>query len=128
MTRLTSTMLLAFGLFHPGAAAQAQTPGSAVGWGSQVILPPAQLRQVVQVASWQSHTLALRSDGSIVAWGNNGDGECLVPAPNRDFIAVETGSGHSIALKRDGSVVAWGANNWGQCNVPAPNSGFVAIS
>ena len=86
----------------------------------------------IDVAVGGGHTLALREDGSIAAWGSNRRGECNVPAPNRDFIAIAAAGdefgGHSLGLKADGSVVAWGRNNYGQCDVPAPNRNFVAIA
>jgi hypothetical protein len=73
--------------------------------------------------------LGLKSDGSIVAWGINGRGECNVPAPNSDFVAVFAGVGeYSLGLKSNGSVVGWGDNRFGICNVPAPNSDFVALA
>ena len=65
---------------------------------------------------------------TIVAWGNNGYGQCNVPAPNSGFVAVAAGGYHSLGLKSDGTIVAWGYNGSGQCNVPAPNSGFVAVA
>ena len=77
-------------------------------------------------ARW--HSLGLKADGSIVAWGYNAYGQCNVPAPNSGFVAIAAGGSHSLGLKADGSIVAWGYNCYGQCNVPAPNSGFVAIA
>src|SRR5436190_1277359 len=74
------------------------------------------------------HSLGLRADGSIVAWGNNGSGQCNVPAPNSGFAAIDGGGDHSLGLKADGSIVAWGSNGLGQCSVPAPNTGFVAVA
>jgi len=68
------------------------------------------------------------SDGSIVAWGFNEDGQCNVPEPNETFVAVTAGGAHSLGLKADGSIVAWGNNENGQCDVPAPNEGFVAVA
>ena len=70
-------------------------------------------------------SLALRSDGSLAAWGYNLQGQCNVPAGN-DFVAIAGGGYHSLALKEDGSLAAWGGNWNGQCNVPAGND-FVAI-
>ena len=36
--------------------------------------------------------------GTIVAWGNNGYGQCDVPAANEDFVGVAGGSAHSLGL------------------------------
>jgi hypothetical protein len=74
----------------------------------------------VAVAAGGGHSLGLKADGSIVAWGATDP----APAPNSDFIGVEAGWGHSLGLKADGSIVAWG----GTSGVPAPNNGFVAVS
>jgi len=43
------------------------------------------------------HSLALRPDGSVVAWGLNNDGQCTVPA---DLVATQIAGGghHSLAL------------------------------
>ena len=67
------------------------------------------------------------SDGTILAWGDNGDGQCDIPQPNRDFISVSAGGLHSMALRDDSTIAAWGYNLYGQCDVPEPNSGFVSI-
>ena len=48
---------------------------------------------VVAVAGGGNHSLGLKSDSMIVAWGNNDVGQCDVPAPNADFVAVAGGSG-----------------------------------
>jgi hypothetical protein len=37
--------------------------------------------------------------GSIVAWGDNYNGQCNVPAPNSGFVAVAAGYYHSLGLK-----------------------------
>ncbi len=65
--------------------------------------------------------------GSIVAWGNNYQGQCNVPPPNSEFVMVAGGSYHGLGLMVDGSIVAWGNNLAGQCYVPAPNTDFVVI-
>jgi uncharacterized repeat protein (TIGR01451 family) len=73
-----------------------------------------------------AHTLTLKSDGTVWAWGHNvfgqlGDGftylDVNVPvqvANLSDVSAVEAGAEHSLALKRDGTVWAWGSNSYGQ--------------
>ena len=85
-------------------------------------------RGFTAVAACGYHSLALKADGSIVAWGENEYGQCSVPAPNTDFVAVATGGAHSLGLKANGSIVAWGSSYGGQCNVPAPNTDFVAVA
>lgn len=82
----------------------------------------------VSVAAGSFHSLGLKADGSIVAWGWNGGGQCNVPSPNAGFLAVDGGESHSIALKADGSIVAWGDNAWTQCDTPSPNGGFTAVA
>jgi len=73
----------------------------------------------VAVAGGQMHSLALKSDGTVVAWGRNIEGQCDVPAGLGSVVAVAGGGYHSMALKADGTVVAWGKHDFGQCDVPA---------
>ena len=64
-------------------------------------------------------TKAIKSDGSVVGWGDNTNGRITIPAAaSSDVVAVSAGSGFSLALKNDGSVVAWGNNTGNQTNVP----------
>jgi hypothetical protein len=82
----------------------------------------------IAVAAGSDHSLGLKANGSIIAWGDNTYGQCTVPSPNSDFTAVAGGWRHSLGLKGGGSIVAWGLNNAGQCNVPSPNSDFIAVA
>jgi Regulator of chromosome condensation (RCC1) repeat len=95
-----------------------------VTWGlpsSVPILPPGVT--YVDVAAGGSdayfHTLARRSDGSLVAWGANYSGQCNVPAlpPGLSYVEVAAGQDHSVARRSDGSVVSWGGCG-NQCNAP----------
>jgi alpha-tubulin suppressor-like RCC1 family protein len=117
---VTSVCLACFGQ-------SALADGSIIGWGEQVVGGDVS-GGFVKVAAGGVHSLALKQDGSIVAFGQNFFGQCNVPSPNSGFIAISAGWYHSLALKQDGSIVAWGRNDYGQCNVPEPNSGFIAIS
>jgi len=100
--------------------------GSIIGWGDQVVGGDLDSGLVAVAGGWY-HSLGLKADGSIVAWGVNGDGQCNVPEPNSGFVAVAGGAMHSLGVKADGSIAAWGSDSWGMCNVPEPNTGFVAL-
>ena len=79
--------------------AYAQSTGTIVGWGEQVVVEPSDLSDLVAVAGGGGHSLGLKSDGTIVAWGYNDSGQCDVPVPNADFVAVAGGRYHSLGLK-----------------------------
>ena len=73
--------------------------------------------------------MARRSDGSVVAWGDNVYGQCNVPAlpPGSPTSRSRRALGHTVARRSDGSVVAWGDNGYGQCNVPALPAGLTYV-
>lgn len=63
------------------------------------------------------HSLALKSDGSLWAWGSNtagqlGDGtkesRTLPTRIGEGYVAIAAGDGHSAAIKQDGSLWTWG--------------------
>jgi hypothetical protein len=77
---------------------RAQETGSVVGWGSRVVVQEQDLNGLVALAAGDSHSLGLKEDGTVVAWGTNADGQCTVPAPNADF---------TLRLRRVLQVTAW---------------------
>ena len=67
------------------------------------------------VAAGAYHTVGLESDGTVVAVGRNGDGQCNMT----DWTSIEQvvgGNVHTVGLKSDRTVVAVGGNTYGQCN------------
>src|SRR6185436_9930746 len=81
------------------------------------------LTGVVSISGGWRHSLALKSDGTVRAWGLNdygqlGDGTTTVAVSGlTGVIAISAGYAHSLALKSDGTVWAWGLNNWGQLGI-----------
>ncbi|WP_177204667.1 RCC1 domain-containing protein [Hymenobacter arizonensis] len=83
-----------------------------------------------QVAAGGFHSLALSTDGRLVAWGNNcvgqlGDGSTtrqlqpvLVSMPQGSAAAkwarIASGSFHSLAYTTDNQLCTWGSNGFGQ--------------
>lgn len=83
------------------------------------------LANVTAIAAGGYHSVALRSDGTVWAWGDNyygqvGDGSTYNrPTPTQvsglsGVIAVAAGSYYTLAVKSDGTVWAWGQNSDGQ--------------
>lgn len=67
------------------------------------------------VAAGSNHTVALRADGTVIAAGNNNDGQRNV-GDWADIVAVAAGSRHTVGLRADGTLVAVGFNKNGQCD------------
>jgi hypothetical protein len=86
------------------------------------------LRDVVAIAAGSEHSLALRADGTVVAWGNSNDGRIALPAGLANIVAVAAGAEHSLALRADGRVIAWGRADSGRTAVPADLTNVIAIA
>jgi alpha-tubulin suppressor-like RCC1 family protein len=101
---------------------------------------------VTTVVAGYTHSLALRGDGTVWAWGENNHGQLGETNPWRDtlmqvpglmgFTAVAVGGAHSLALRGDGTVWAWGDNGYGQLgdgtttqrNSPVQVSGLTGVT
>ena len=75
--------------------------------------------EVVQVSAGGAHSLAILADGTIRAWGYDGNGQCTVPDfGGIEVVEVSAGEYHSLARLADGTVKVWGRNSDGQCTLP----------
>ncbi len=72
--------------------------------------------------------LALKNDGTVMAWGSNGSGQLGNGTSTDSYIpvavnsltgitAVAVGASHAMALKNDGTVWGWGSNFIGQLGI-----------
>ena len=71
---------------------------------------------IVKVAAGYHHTVGLESDRTVVAVGDNLEGQCDVGSWT-DITQVAAGYVHTVGVKDDGTVVAAGPNYDGRCNV-----------
>ncbi|MHC4213076.1 MAG: hypothetical protein ACYSWP_06865 [Planctomycetota bacterium] len=78
------------------------------------------------IAAGGDYSLALKYDGSIVAWGDDRYGLATPPDGN-DYVAIAAGDNHSLALKYDGSIVGWGENDSDKAT-PLVGNDYVAIA
>jgi alpha-tubulin suppressor-like RCC1 family protein len=82
---------------------------------------------IVSVAAGMAHTLALRADETVWAWGQDGVGQLGVGGANFDhtnspvqsmgltqIVAIAAGGNYSVALDQNGMVWTWGQNDSGQ--------------
>jgi hypothetical protein len=118
----TGMILLAVAMLCGSGASAAQ--------GSEVLesgrIPhPVGLEGVTSVAAGTSHTLALREDGTVIAWGTNTRGDVGRPTGEPGSLttpvsglsgasALAAGSDFSLAMREDGTVRAFGGGAEGQ--------------
>jgi alpha-tubulin suppressor-like RCC1 family protein len=89
---------------------------------------PAGLTNVIAIAAGAAHSLALKRDGTVQAWGYDGYGGADVPSGLTDVVALAGGVQFSLALKRDGTVVGWGGDAYGASEIPSGLSNVLAIA
>ena len=106
-------------VFPPTRPKQA---GKVISWGGQqtgvaapqpkliaALTVPEGLRAVQVVTTWDNACIALKPNGTVVAWGDNKNGLNDVPEGLANVVQIAAGNKIAAALKGDGTVVTWGA-------------------
>ena len=97
------------GTVQPGNPSVRQPPGSGdftavtVGW---------------------DHSCGIRSDRTVVCWGDNARDQAV--PPDNEFMAVAAGRSHTCGIDTRQKVVCWGWNGWGATE--APDGSFISIA
>ena len=76
------------------------------------------------IAAGNFHSCGIKTDASVVCWGDNSSGQADTPAGR--FSAIAAGYFHSCGIKTDDSAVCWGSNGSGRADAPA--GPFTAIA
>jgi alpha-tubulin suppressor-like RCC1 family protein len=144
---------------HNGSGMWGQGGGGQLGDGTdgkgenRFILTPVQVKgpggkgylsDVKDIAGCARHTVALKKDGTIWAWGSNGSGQLGDGTTSNNFFpvqvkgpggqgyltgikAVAAGVAYSVVLAEDGGVLAWGNNHFGQLGDGSTNNSLLPV-
>ena len=101
-------------------------------------------KRVAAISAGQYHTLALCTDGTLVAWGYNnrgqlGDGTTTttgVPVEignngvlaGKSVVSIRAGNMHSLALCADGTLATWGDNHHGQLGTGGTTQSLLPVA
>ena len=76
---------------------------------SVVTIAGQELTNAVAIAAGDNHGLALKSDGTVVAWGPNQGGQTSVPEGASNVVHIAAEGSYNVAIRSDGTGIGWGA-------------------
>jgi len=125
LTSAATSLCLTIAFLRPTALAStviawgetSRPPGSPPSMTTNV---PAGLIDAIGVAGGPDVGYAIRSNGSVVTWGNPLTTSLSALPPNlTDATAIGAGTRHALALRANGTVIGWGENQYGKTDAPA---------
>jgi alpha-tubulin suppressor-like RCC1 family protein len=83
----------------------------------------------VSIAAGEEHSIALRSDGTMVTWEEDETTGAVrsISSLDSNYVAVATLAQDSLALRADGTIVGWGPNWFGESDSP-PGNNYAAVA
>src|SRR5688572_16100771 len=87
MRPLLSLLVIVFASFSTSAAPS----GRVASWGAGQVSPPTASTDIIALSTSVDHSLALKSDGTVFAWGDNMNGQCDVPAGLQNVTKIAAG-------------------------------------
>ena len=123
-----------------GAETRTRSRGCLISWGADTMArcedgtrpqvsgtPEGEEYVAVSAGLWFS--LALKNDGTLVAWGSDQPAPVVKTTPKEGaFQSIACGGFHAVALDEEGGVVCWGGKQRGQRNGVPEEKGFVAVA
>ena len=89
-----------------------------VRWGSNANDLPSIRTDLQYISAGVNHSMAIISDSTVIAWGDNSHGQSTVPITLTNAYSLANGTNHSLALDDAGTIWGWGSNKSGQLNIP----------
>ena len=72
--------------------------------------------EIVSIACGNAHIVGVRKDGTVLALGDNDEGQCNTKKW-RDIVTVSARGNTTIGVKKDGTIIATGSNDEGQRSI-----------
>jgi aspartate aminotransferase len=113
--------------------------GSAVLDSATPVIVDRRTQNATQIVAGWDHAFAVDPDGSLWAWGSNGDGELGLGVDGAPFSTPQkvpglagvtqlaAGTAESMALRSDGTLLVWGSEYYGLRGDGIPRSGGLLV-
>ncbi len=83
-------------------------------------------KDALQIDAGGEFACGIKSDGRVVCWGFNGDGQ-VSPVPPGTYTQISAGSSHACGVLTNGTVVCWGLNTSAQVS-PVTAGAYTRVS